>query len=111
MRRAAFMAPSVSSSHCADASSRPLRRFVQDEQLGLGIDRVREQDAPQFAAREHRERTRSRPGQADALEQLGDFRARAGADAEAHRTPLARQREEVSTVTGSVGSTAKVCGT
>ena len=44
------------------ASSRPAGGLVEDQQLGRRIERVREQHAPQLAARQHRERPPLEPG-------------------------------------------------
>ena len=71
------------------------RRLVEDEELRLRIERVREQHAAQLAAREHGERPLLETRQADALEQPRDREPGGARDAEADRPPLAREREKV----------------
>ena len=73
---------------------------------------MREQHPPQFAAGEHRERTPLEPGEADPIEQPGDGapRSRAVSPRQTGRRCRVSARKSA-TVTGSVGSTAKLCGT
>ena len=86
--------------------------LVEDQQLRLRIERVRQQHASQLAAGEHGERPPLETRQADALEQPRDRDAglRAVSPRQTGRRCRVSARKSA-TVTGSVGSTAKLCGT
>ena len=86
----------MSSSCATAASSRPLAGSSRISSSGVGIERMREQHAPQFAAGQHGERAlleaaRGRRARASVAMRLRAARR----DAETDRTALARQREEI----------------
>ena len=70
--RERFAASRMSSRIATAVSSRPGRGLVEDQQLRFRIDRVREQHAPQFAAREYGQRPLLEAGQPDPRQQPRD---------------------------------------